>query len=68
MSWPFGTWADIDDEGLKAIEAAGYEMCFSAVRGKVEPGRTSVLTVPRHHFEPEWPWPHVRYFASGGKE
>jgi len=68
MSWPFGTGSDVDDVGLKAIEAAGFDMCFSAIRGKVEPGRTSAFTVPRHHFEPEWPWSHIRYFASGGKE
>jgi peptidoglycan/xylan/chitin deacetylase (PgdA/CDA1 family) len=68
MSWPYGKWSDIDGTALDAIESAGYEMCFSAVRGRVRPGTTSVTAVPRHHFEPEWPWSHVRYFAAGGKE
>jgi peptidoglycan/xylan/chitin deacetylase (PgdA/CDA1 family) len=68
MSWPFGLHDDMDDAGLRAIERAGYELCFSAVRGRIESGRTSPFALPRHHFEPEWPWLHVRYFALGGSE
>ena len=68
ISWPYGTSRDIDDRARRAIEAAGYDGCFSAVRGKVVTGKTSVFSIPRHHFEPQWPWYHVRYFASGGTE
>jgi len=68
ISWPFGTAADVDGRALAAIEEAGYDGCFSAVRGRVVPGRTSRFEIPRHHFEPDWPWPHVRYFALGGRE
>ncbi len=68
MAWPFGTPDDNDDAGLRVIERAGYELCFSAVRGRIEAGRTSPFAVPRHHFEPDWPWLHVRYFALGGRE
>jgi peptidoglycan/xylan/chitin deacetylase (PgdA/CDA1 family) len=68
ISWPYGTGRDIDDTSLAAIEAAGYDGCFSAVRGRVLTGKTSPFYIPRHHFEPQWPWYHVRYFACGGKE
>lgn len=68
MSWPYGTRADVDDRSMEAIESCGYELSFSAVRGTVRRGDTSPLSVPRHHFEPEWPWSHVRYFSAGGGE
>jgi len=68
FAWPYGTMADVDEVSLDGIRDAGYEGCFSAVRGRVEPGRTDPMCVPRHHFEPDWPWYHVRYFAFGGKE
>ena len=68
ISWPFGTGADFDDASKQAVEAAGYEACFSAMRGAVTRGEGSPLSIPRHHFEPQWPWHHLRYFASGGKE
>lgn len=68
FSWPFGLARDISPLALKMIEAAGYELCFSAIRGSIVPGRTSPFQVPRHHFEPEWPWSHVRYFAAGRRE
>lgn len=68
LAWPFGTPRDIDDASREMIRAAGYEGCFSAVRGHVSPGRTDPLSIPRHHFEPQWPWSHVRYFAAGGGE
>lgn len=68
ISWPYGTGRDIDEISLESIEAAGYDGCFSAVRGRVVGGKTSAFSIPRHHFEPQWPWYHLRYFASGGKE
>jgi peptidoglycan/xylan/chitin deacetylase (PgdA/CDA1 family) len=68
FSWPFGRAADLSQRAAEMIEAAGYELCFSAIRGRVQPGKTSPMRVPRHHFEPEWPWPHLRYFLSGKRE
>lgn len=68
FAWPYGTFSDVDDATLRVVESAGYEGCFSAVRGTVRAGRTHPFSIPRHHFEPEWPWSHVRYFASGGHE
>jgi len=68
FAWPWGRSPDIDERGLAFIEESGYEACFSAIRGSVRPGHTSGFSIPRHHFEPEWPWLHVRYFAAGGHE
>lgn len=68
ISWPFGTSQDFDDRARRVVEEAGYEACFSAVRGGVEPGSQVDLSIPRHHIEAGWPWPHVRFFASGGWE
>lgn len=68
ISWPFGTYRDFDDRARDAVVKAGYDACFSAVRGLAEPGRVSPFSIPRHHFEVHWPWPHVRYFAAGGGE
>lgn len=68
FAWPFGTARDVDDAGRAAIVEAGFAACFSAIRGRVEPRRTSLMSIPRHHFEPEDPWWTVRYFAIGGGE
>ncbi len=68
FAWPYGRRADIDQRAAELIETGGYEACFSAVRGSVAPGKTSVFAIPRHHFEPEWPWEHVRFFAAGRHE
>ncbi len=68
ISWPFGEVGDIDDTALAAVEAAGYDGCFSAIRGTVEPGRADAMRVPRHHFEVQWPESHVRYFLAGNHE
>ena len=64
IAWPFGTAQDIDDLAHGEIVAAGYDGAFSAIRGAASP-ETSRYSVPRHHFEADWSWPHVRYFALG---
>jgi peptidoglycan/xylan/chitin deacetylase (PgdA/CDA1 family) len=63
ISWPYGTFADMDERAFAEIEIAGYEGCFSAVRGFVEPGTTSRFAIPRDQAESSWPISHVRYFA-----
>jgi peptidoglycan/xylan/chitin deacetylase (PgdA/CDA1 family) len=68
ISWPFGKRTDADTMSLAAAERAGYEACFGAYRGTVIPGRTNRFSVPRHHFEAEWPLDHVLYFARGNME
>ncbi len=68
MSWPYGGPADIDARSLAAIEKAGYHACFGAFRGRIEPGVTNRFKIPRHHFEPDWPLSHVRFFAHGAGE
>lgn len=68
ISWPYGTLADADPTSLDMVRRAGYSACFGAFRGKVEYGITDKYAIPRHHFEAQWPWPHVRYFALGGME
>ncbi|MEP0847526.1 MAG: polysaccharide deacetylase family protein [Phycisphaerae bacterium] len=65
---PFGKNGDVNEPVQAAIREAGYEASFSAVRGGLRPGVTSPYFIPRQHFEPDWPWPHVRYFALGGGE
>jgi peptidoglycan/xylan/chitin deacetylase (PgdA/CDA1 family) len=61
-------WGEIGERGLEAVAAAGYEAAFNTVRDRVVPGRTDLFAVPRHHFEADWPWLHVRFFAAGGLE
>ena len=64
IAWPFGTAQDIDDDAHDEIVEAGYDGGFSAIRGSTSP-ETSRYSIPRHHFEADWSWPHVRYFALG---
>ena len=64
ISWPYGEAGDIDDRGVAIVREAGYQACFSAVRGSIEPGVSSDMKIPRHHFEVQWPTSHVRYFLS----
>jgi hypothetical protein len=68
ISWPYGRLSDADNESLKAVERAGYEACFGAYRGTVRPGETDLFSIPRHHFEVQWPVSHVLYFARGNME
>ncbi len=68
ISWPFGTYADFDDATRDAVREAGYEACFSAVRGQVDSDPSTLMDLPRHHIDPSWPWSHVRFFAGGGGE
>lgn len=68
ISWPFGKRSDADGVSLAAARRAGYAACFGAYRGSVHPGRTDPFSVPRHHFEAEWPLAHIEYFARGNRE
>ena len=56
------------ERSLALTKAAGYEACFGAFRGSMTPGSTDLFAIPRHHFEPEWPAAHVKYFARGNME
>lgn len=64
ISWPYGTVNDADEASLDMARKAGYRAVFGAFRGSVIPGRTDVYSVPRHHFEVQWPLSHVMYFAG----
>jgi len=68
ISWPYGRLEDIDETALGVIRSSHYSACFSAVRGGVVAGKTDPFMIPRHHFEPQWPVRHVRYFACVGHE
>ncbi len=68
FSWPYGGLVDVDRKSLAMVERAGYRACFGAFRGQVVPGATDRFRIPRHHFEPNWPLSHVRYFTQGGGE
>jgi peptidoglycan/xylan/chitin deacetylase (PgdA/CDA1 family) len=68
FAWPYGTLADIDDHGFAAIRAAGFSRCFSAVRGRVDPGKSDVMAIPRHQVEFHWPRHELRAWARGYRE
>jgi peptidoglycan/xylan/chitin deacetylase (PgdA/CDA1 family) len=65
FAWPYGTPDDVDATTLKIVERAGYKACFGAYRGSIAPGKTSIMSVPRHLFEPQWPLSHIEFFAGG---
>jgi peptidoglycan/xylan/chitin deacetylase (PgdA/CDA1 family) len=66
FAWPFGRLSDVDEESFAVIRTAGFEAVFGGFRAPVEPGLTNPLMIPRHHFEPQWPLAHLRFFALGG--
>lgn len=68
FAWPFGTLGAIDRTAIEAIRNAGFAAGFGLMRAPIEVGYTSTLVIPRHHFEPQWPWRHVKFFAHGGLE
>ena len=68
ISWPYGRITDADEASLQCVQRAGYDACFGAFRGRIEPGSTNPFYIPRHHFEPQWPLAHLKYFANGGME
>ena len=68
IAYPYGKPGDYDDVTLAATHDAGYEAGFCIHRGTVSPDKTPRLMIPRHHFEPEWPVGHIRYFANGKME
>lgn len=68
ISWPFGRLTDADPKSLNMAKAAGYKACFGAYRGSVIPESTDIFSIPRHHFEVQWPISHIEYFARGNRE
>jgi len=67
LAWPYGAPEDFGPVAEKIAREAGYEACFGAFRGAVT-GGVGPYRIPRHHFEPEWPLSHIRFFARGGWE
>lgn len=68
ISWPFGTRADADAASLEHTKKAGYKACFGAFRGEIVPSATNPFSIPRHHFEVQWPLSHITYFLNGNME
>jgi peptidoglycan/xylan/chitin deacetylase (PgdA/CDA1 family) len=68
ISWPYGELKDADATSLAMTEKAGYKACFGAYRGSVRAKTTNPYSIPRHHFEVEWPLSDIRYFAKGNME
>lgn len=64
ISWPFGKVSDADYFSIEAVRNAGYRACYGAFRGTVTDAGVSPFLIPRHHYEPQWPLSHVRYFLS----
>ena len=55
FAWPYGQSSDVDSTAIQVIRAFGFEICFSAERGRVVPGSTDRWHVPRHQMELHWP-------------
>jgi peptidoglycan/xylan/chitin deacetylase (PgdA/CDA1 family) len=68
ISWPYGNRKDADDVSLAFTKEAGYKACFGAFRGTIRPESCDRYSIPRHHFEPQWPLSHIKYFAKGNME
>lgn len=68
IAYPYGKPGDYDAITLEQTKLAGYRAGFGIHRGSIMPVGTNPYLVPRHHFEPEWPLLHVRYFANGNME
>lgn len=68
ISWPYGRLTDADAQSLQTVKNARYTACFGAYRGTMQPGKTDLFSIPRHHFEADWPSSHVLYFAGGNRE
>jgi len=62
ISWPYGEAKHIDVDSVNFIKESGYNACFSAIRGDVNPMSTDIFYIPRNHFEVEWPANHLKYF------
>lgn len=65
ISWPFGEALHINEKAFDIIKQAGYEMCFSAIRGQVIPGHTDRFSIPRHYIALEMPERHIKLHLSG---
>jgi peptidoglycan/xylan/chitin deacetylase (PgdA/CDA1 family) len=68
ISWPYGQLKDADTISLETVKSAGYTACFGAFRGTVSAEKTDIFSIPRHHFEAQWPLSHIKYFARGNLE
>lgn len=68
ISWPYGRLTDIDEVSLNMVNEAGYVACFGGYRGSVIPRIINPMSIPRHHFEVQWPLSHIKYFARGNME
>ena len=68
FAWPYGKMGDIDAKALAAIEEAGFDITFSAVRGRVGPGAGAGMKVPRHQVEFHWPLWENLLWAGGCRE
>ena len=68
ISWPYGRLTDANKTSLEMTKNAGYQACFGAFRGTITPGETDAFSIPRHHFEVQWPMSHIEYFARGNRE
>lgn len=65
ISWPFGKKQAIHQTALKIIQDVGYRACFGSFRGTIIPRETEIYSIPRNHFEIQWPLSHTIFFASG---
>lgn len=65
IAWPYGERRDADALSLQMTQKAGYQACFSAIRGAIIPNISNRFSIPRHFFEVEMPLSHIKGFARG---
>ena len=65
MAWPYGDSRHTIGVEEDDYRSAGYNCVFGASRGRVRRNRTDPFSLPRHHFEANWPVAHTLNFAFG---
>lgn len=65
FAWPYGRAGDIGPQGRRQIARAGYRLAFSAERGRVRPGVSDPLAIPRHQIEFHWRMGDLRAWIDG---
>jgi hypothetical protein len=62
FSWPYGRKIDFHKSAMEIIKKGGYAACFGGFRDDISLQKTSKYSIPRQHFEPQWPLLHIKYF------
>ncbi|MBY5269440.1 hypothetical protein BB931_01215 [Spiribacter salinus] len=64
----FGHLGDIYAASIQCVDDSGFDAAFSGVRGTIfASSGNNNFVIARHHFEPQWPICHLRYFLASGR-